>query len=759
MPPGGKLPDETIADFKKWIEMGAPDPRGPEVKAARKKKIDFDAERQAWVYQAPKKPAVPEIKGDDWPWSPSDHFVRARQKAAGTSPVRDAEPVVWLRRVSFDLVGLPPSPEHIAALERDSSRKARERIVDELLASPQYGERWGRHWLDVARFAESTGKERNFVYPQAWRYRDWVIDAFNADKPYDRFVQEQVAGDLLPARGPAERDAQVIATGFLALGPKGINERNRASYLLDIVDEQIDNVGRAVMGLSVGCARCHDHKFDPIPMTDYYALAGIFRSSEARVGISNRQRNAGQPDLLYKLSAAGGSTGDQPDAKLLADIKKLEREWRSQSDELRRVREGATAEVLAAVAAATPVDNPFTSPARRDSDPDKEFPPLTSRSDPPPAPGSLEDIREKQQALFRTTRRLDVLKEKLGFQTAQATAIGVADLPSLRDINVRWRGEADNLGPVAPRGFLNVVAVAKPPAIPANESGRRELADWLTRPDHPLTSRVIVNRLWAKLFGAGIVPTVDDFGDQGQKPTNPELLDYLAVRFIEQGWSVKKALKELVLSRTYQLSSDDDANDLAKDEANVSLWRWNRKRLDAEALRDATLSASRELDLARPHASPVIELGLLELGPFADFAAVQRPSRHRSVYLPVLRNKLPEALAVFDLPDPSLVAGQRETTTSPAQALFLLNSPFVLEQSDHLARRLLAEKGDDAGRVERAYLAVLSRRPSAAERDRALRFLAGSAGQGGDGAEARRLAAWTRFAQALLALPEFRYLF
>jgi hypothetical protein len=366
-------------------------------------------------------------------------------------------------------------------------------------------------------------------------------------------VQEQVAGDLLPAHTPAERDAQVIATGFLALGPKGINERNRESYLLDIVDEQIENVSRAVLGLSVGCARCHDHKFDPITMTDYYGLAGIFRSSEARVGISNRQRSTGQPDLLYTLSAAAGSTSDHASPQLVADIKALEREWRSKLDELRRVREQAPAEVLAAVAAVTPINNPFTTPARAGSDPDKEFPELTPRTGPPPAPGSFEDLREKQQALFRTTRKLDALKEKLGLQTARGTAVGVADLPKPQDINVRLRGEADSLGPVAPRGFLTVVSVSNPPAVVPPESGRRQLADWLTRPDHPLTARVIVNRLWAKLFGAGIVPTVDDFGDQGQRPTNPELLDYLAVRFVEQGWSIKQALKELVLSRTYQL--------------------------------------------------------------------------------------------------------------------------------------------------------------------------------------------------------------
>ena len=448
----------------------------------------------------------------------------------------------------------------------------------------------------------------------------------------------------------------------------------------------------------------------------------------------------------------------RPTPKLLADIKKLEREARTRIDELRRVRELASAETLAAVATASANDNPFTNPVPLSTNPDKDYPEPAPRTGPAPAAGSFEDIREKQAAFFRITLKLDALKEKLGRDTAHTTAIAMAELPEPKDINIRIRGEADNLGPVVSRGFLQAVSVKDAPKIPANESGRRQLADWLTRPDHPLTARVIVNRLWAKLFGVGIVPTVDDFGDQGQKASNPELLDYLAVRFVEQGWSVKQALRELVLSRTYQLSAADDARGIAKDEANVLLWRWNRKRLDGEALRDAVLSASGRLDPARPTGSPIIELGLRELGPLADYSPVQKPSRYRSVYLPVLRNKLPEALVTFDMPDPSLVVGQRETTTSPTQALYLLNSPFILEQAEQLSRRLLAAQDlDDASRVERAYVLVLSRRPSPAELERVQRFLA--AAKGGADAETRRQAAWERFAQTLLALPEFRYLF
>ena len=762
MPPAGQLPKETIDDFTAWIAMGAPDPRDEEAKYHSRKNIDFAAEREKWVYRAPKKPDVPVVKGSDWAWTDLDRFVQVKQRETGTKSVKDADPIVWLRRVSFDLVGLPPTPEQVAAIGRDSSRSAREQIVDRLLASPQYGERWGRHWLDVARYAESTGKERNFVYPQAWRYRDWVINAFNADKPFNQFIRDQIAGDLLPAAGPEERDAHIIATGFLALGPKGINERNRESFLLDIVDEEIENVSRAILGLSIGCARCHDHKFDPFTMGDYYALAGIFRNGDARVGISNRQQNTGQPDLLVELTSVGTSLASLTDAKLIAAIKKLEKERRTRIDALRRVREKATPEVLAAVAAVT-ADRSQAVPLP-DRGPDGHFirtEPKPQRWDgPAPSEGSFEDIRAKQDALYEIVVQLNGLKEELGRQTAKATAIGIVDLPNPKDIHIRPRGEADKLGPLVSRGFPQVLNVPKPPVIGPHESGRRQLADWLTRPDHPLTARVIVNRIWAKVFGAGIVPTLDDFGDQGQKPTNPELLDYLSVQFIEHGWSIKRTIKELVLSRTYQLSSADDATNLAKDEANESLWRWNKKRLDAEELRDGILAASGLLDLARPHGSPVIELGLLELGPNADFSPIQYPSRNRSVYLPVLRNKLPEALAIFDLPDPSLVVGQREITTSPTQALFLLNSPFILEQSDQLARRLLARSGvDDAERIEQAYLAVLSRRPSRAERDRVRRFLAEQVPAGREPAGDTRQKAWARFAQSLFAVPECRYLF
>lgn len=269
MPPAGKLPDEVIAKFEEWIQRGAPDPRNDEAVLVARREIDFDEAKKFWAFQPVVTPAIPAVKDAAWPKTEIDRFILSRLEHAEIKPVKDASRATWLRRVSFDLIGLPPTPEQLQEFEQDTSDGARERVVDRLLESPQFGERWGRHWLDVARFAESTGKERNFVYAQAWRYRDYVIDSFNRDKPYDQFIREQIAGDLLPHTSPQQRNEQLIATGFLGIVPHGINERNREAFLLDIVDEQIDSSSRAILATSVGCARCHDHKFDPIPTTDY----------------------------------------------------------------------------------------------------------------------------------------------------------------------------------------------------------------------------------------------------------------------------------------------------------------------------------------------------------------------------------------------------------------------------------------------------------------------------------------------------------
>jgi hypothetical protein len=748
MPPSGKLPEDTIADFAHWIKIGAPDPREDAPQSTVPAPgFDFEEERKAWAYTTPTLHSLPAVHDAGWPRGVIDRFILARQEAAGVRPGLDAPPGLWLRRVAFDLVGLPPTPEQVEAIMRDDSAEARAAVVDRLLASPAFGERWGRHWMDVARFAESTGSDKNFLYPQAWRYRDWVIDALNADMPYDRFVRLQVAGDLEPAATPAEADAQTIATGFLALVPKTVDERVRELYLLNVVDEQIDNIGRGVLGLTVSCARCHDHKYDPIPTTDYYALAGILRSSETRDGLINRQRSGGETNRLIALASA---PKDQSEAIALATALalKAEKAWAERRKLLTSLQQQALeAKRLAALGAGGSKEPALQAGATDDQ--------IMAMDQEVRALAAIQD--EKKSALARLT--------------AYTLAAGVVDRPKPLDASVRYRGEVDLIGPSVPRGYLTVLARLDDPRPDPRGSGRRELAAWLTRPDNPLAARVIVNRLWSKLFGAGIVATVDDFGSQGASPTHPELLDHLAARFVADGWSIKRMIRSMVLSRTYGVAAADDPSCKARDENNLLLWRWNRRRLDAEVLRDAMLAVAGQLDRSRPVASPAIVLGVQELNrrttdnkPVTDFTPLERLSRVRSVYLPVVRNKLTESMAAFDVADPNLIVGRRDATTSPSQGLYVLNSPFVIEQAEQLARGLLAGPAvDDTTQIERAYLTMLARRPTPGELAAVKQYLASTGPNAGRAAasdlEADRLSAWTSFAQAMMALPEFRFLF
>jgi Protein of unknown function (DUF1553)/Protein of unknown function (DUF1549)/Planctomycete cytochrome C len=748
MPPSGKLPDEIIADFAKWIKMGAPDPREDSTKnTTAAAQFDFAEERKAWAYTPPKAHAPPEIHDASWPRGVIDQFVMARQEAAGVRPGPDASPNVWLRRVTFDLIGLPPTPEQVESILRTDSPEVRAAVVDQLLASPAFGERWGRHWMDVARYAESSGSDKNYLYPQAWRYRDWVIDAFNADMPYDQFVRLQVAGDLEPAASKAEIDAQTIATGFLALVPKIVDERVRELYLLNVVDEQIDNIGRGVLGLTVSCARCHNHKFDPIPATDYYALAGILRSSDTRDGLINRQRSGGETNRLIALAT---DPKDRSEAIRLAtrEAVKAEKAWTERRKQLTSLQQRALeVKRLTKLVAAG------------------------SKETLPEALATDDQIKAMDQEVRTLATTQDEKKSALAALTAHTMIAGVIDRAKPVDAAVRHRGEVDLLGPNVPRGYLTLLSRPDDPRPDPKSSGRRELAAWLTRPENPLTARVIVNRLWSKLLGTGIVTTVDDFGAQGARPTHPELLDHLATRFVADGWSMKHMIRAIVLSRTYGIADWDDSSNASRDENNMLLWRRTRKRLDAEVLRDSMLNASGWLDRSRPLGSPAIALGVQELNrrttdlkPVTDFTPLEIHSRVRSVYLPVVRNRLTEPMAAFDAADPNLIVGRRDATTSPSQGLYVLNSPFVIEQAEYFARALLTSPGmDDSVRIERVFLTMFARRPTVDELARVTTYLTLTDDDAGHDAnaslEARRLSAWTSFAQAMMALPEFRFVF
>jgi hypothetical protein len=684
MPPKEALSASVVADFERWITMGAPDPRD---RAGTAKPVVLGDPRKFWSFQQVKHVVAPLVKDTTWPRGDIDRFVQAGLESKELKAAPDASKPVLLRRVYFDLIGLPPTPAELQTFVNDTDPKAFEKVVDKLLASPGFGERWGRHWLDVARYAESTGKERNFPFPDAWRYRDYVIASFNADKPYDQFIREQIAGDLLPAKNAAERNEHLIATGFLAIGPKGLNEKNREQFRMDEIDEQIDTSTRAVLALTVACARCHDHKFDPISQKDYYGIAGIFRSSETYFGVNG----------------ADGMKNRQPSPPL--DLVAVD--WR----------------------------------------------PSTSSGVAPVIPEADRGNRKKGKN-----------KKNQAMQTAAVTsnasaehAMGMLDgRPG--DCPLYVRGEVENQGPTVPRALPAILNGPWVPKINPVHSGRLELAIFMTREENPLTARVMANRIWQQLFGRGLVSTSDNFGATGELPTHPELLDHLAGQFVSCRWSVKKMVRSIVLSHVYQLSSELDKSNYAVDPDNRMLWRASPRRLDAESIRDSMLAVSGELELAPPtpsESAQAVKVGKGKAGKKFPVATAESASARRSLYLPIIRDKLPDVLELFDFAEPSLVVTSRDVTTVPSQALFMMNSAFVQSQSTAMAKRLLEHVNQsDAIRIRSAYLTAFLRAPTSAEEARAEAYLARCANEYKLPTEK----AWATFCQALFGSSEFRYL-
>lgn len=722
MPPKEQLPESVIADFAKWIKMGAPDPReGPSL---IKREINFSEAKQHWAFQPIKQPGLPKLGNPHWPRGQVDQFVLEKLEAKGLAPVADADRLTLVRRLYYDLIGLPPTPDQLEAAVEDDSPNAIEKLVDELLDSPQFGERWGRHWLDVARYAESNGRERNIVYPNAWRFRDYVIASFNADKPFDQFIHEQVAGDLLEDA----TDEQLVATGFLAIGPKLLNEGNRNAFLMDMVDEQIDITTRAFMGLTVSCARCHDHKFDPIPTAEYYSMAGIFRSTQTLYGTKKQQGNRQGSDLI-SLSAPDGQANEAAKRQAFVEdtTKKLEGARKRLALLQKQNRELAQKKKKGKKAKPDPIQ-----------------------------------LNEIKKSLGNTRKRIATLQKELkeGPNSSANRAMGVRD-GKVADSPVYVRGEASSPKGSSPRGFLTILDPdLEQPLLNTEQSGRMELANWITSGQNPLTARVTVNRVWHHLFGNGIVGTVDNFGTTGEKPTHPELMDFLANRFVDQGWSIKSLVRDLVLTRTYQLSGEYVAANYECDPDNLLLWRHQPQRVDAESLRDALLLASGQLVLKPSDGSPVSKLNG-EFGRGVSIRDMSIGNHHRSVYLPIIRNAVPEALKLFDFAEPSILVGERPVTTVPTQALFFLNSKFVTKQSDVLAENLLTNDSmDDDARIDRAYKAVLARPAAASEIERAKNYIQQTsvrfAQDRGDKLETRKLA-WAGFCQALFGTAEFRY--
>ena len=682
---GRSLTDAEVADLATWIRDGAAWPPAIVPANLGKGLRDYAVMRtNHWAWQPRSLPVVPVVKEQGWPRNDIDRFLLARLESKGIRPVADAEPAQWLRRVTYDLSGLPPTPSEIEEFQRDPSAGARARVVDRLLASPAFGERWGRHWLDVARYGESTGPSRNIPYPHAWKYRDYVLDAVNRDIPFDRFIHEQVAGDLLPATSDAERDRLAIATGFLALGVKDVNQRFKARFAMDNVAEMVDTVTRAFIGLTVGCARCHDHKFDPIPITDYYALAGIFTSTEDGAGVRSKMGGGGLDYYDHKALVRLRPTQPPPPpeqvARLEAEVAEAKKAW----DAIRGTPEG-----LKLATNGQPTQRPFRL--------------------------KYERLQGELLALTDPASRGDA-------------AHGVREGKVIGDTELRIRGETERLGPTVPRGFLTAFSVPGATVVPASASGRLELAQWITHPANPLTARVAVNRVWAHLWGQGLVTTTDNLGVKGDVPSHPELLDHLANEFIRDGWSIKRLVRRLVLSRAYGLGTDAPDRLVALDPANRLVWRHAPRRLEAEEIRDSMLAAAGTLVQSPPKASPTSGLKMVEIrdnGPEARrIREAAARSRHRSVYLPLLRGVTPATLEPFDPVEQGLVTPSREATTVPTQALYLLNSSFVRSQSVALAERLLAPRDhSDARRITDAYLSVLGRPPRQAEVARARQFI------------------------------------
>ena len=864
MPPKGKLPDKVIDDFVKWIESGAPDPRdAPTISNVAG--INLEEGRKHWAYQPIKSPYVPAVKDQAWPRNAIDRFVLRKLRQNGLRPAADADTIVLVRRVYYDLIGLPPTPAEVdnyVELSRHDPESAFQNLVDRLLASPRFGERWGRHWLDVVRFGESNTL-RGTVFSPAWRYRDYVIDSMNDDLPFDEFVKQQVAGDLLPSDDWQQRRRQLIATTMLALGNTNFENQDKGQLRMDVVDEQLEVIGRAFLGQTIACARCHDHKFDPIPTRDYYALAGILRNTKTleHSNVSRwlevqlpsdplteekaQEHASAMKELQQKIAVVKKTLGNS--APMVAGAKAVpidslqgivvddtnaikEGAWTSSTSNPRfvgsnyihdagankgeksvtfetKLTASGEYEVRLAYAHGSnrapktpitiwhaggettswvdqrkqpPIDGLFVSLGKYKFNADEPARVVVSNRDTSavviadavqflsqqelansanktPATVSPDD-EVKQARVAEATAELKTLEGEL--KQLQAVAppreltMSVVEEAEKGDTRIHVRGTVHNLGAEVPRGFLQVVSYESPNSFEFDdqESGRRQLGEWLVNESNPLTARVTVNRLWHWLFGAGLVRTTDNFGSVGERPSHPELLDYLASHFQRDGWSIKSMLRKMVLSHTYRMSSRPAQPTFASasmakpniDMENRLLWRMNRRRLEAEAIRDTMLMVSGELDL-QMHGQTY------PAGQKADYD-FQYAGLRRGVYAPVFRNSLPELFEVFDFADPSVVVGRRSVSTVAPQALYMMNNPMVIEQSRLAAKRLLIElpKANDAERIERAYRLALGRRATNAELTLAMQFIRV---EGVD----ESVKVWEEFFQALFASLDFRY--
>jgi hypothetical protein len=719
MPPDDQLTRQQIADLETWVAQGAYDPRSGALDARTSSKIDIEEGRLFWAFVPSRltllgEPPMQNAALEGFvPEGPIDSMMVRQWSEQGLSPVSQADRRTLLRRLTFDLTGLPPSLEEMETFLGDRSPDALDRVIDRLLASPAYGERWGRHWLGVARYADSNGMDENIAHGNAWRYRDWVVRSFNEDLPYGDFVTAQLAGDLLPASDsqPLMADRK-IATGFLSLGPKVLAEVDETKMEMDIIDEQVETVGRAFMGLTMGCARCHDHKFDPIRTDDYYAMAGIFKSTKTMEHFTK----------IAKWNEVDISTPEQ-----------------------RQQHADATAKVAAKQTEIDALIQAANEDLKSRLAEDKKLPDHPESEYPDEQKSQLATLRSELATLQAAVPEVP-------------TAMSVVDEVTPVDLPVHLRGSHLTLGAKVPRGVPEVlVSTSNRVEIGGGASGRLELAQWLVAEEHPLTWRVMTNRIWNWHFGQGLVGSTDNFGKLGESPVNLPLLDWLAQNFASRGGSIKGLHREILTSATYRLGSHSSEANLQRDPENRHLWRAQLRRLDAESIRDSLLLVSGGLD--RRMGGSLLHVGNREfLFDHTSKDETNYSSNRRALYLPVIRNHLYDQFALFDYSNASVVQSQRAETTVPSQALFMLNSDLVMEVSRSVVERLEHQAVDFEERGRLLHLWVLGREPTAQEQRLMISLIDPSTQDGSTEDAGAQRRAWQLYAQALLSSNEFLYL-
>jgi len=843
MPPQGKLSPEAIAGIRDWIAAGAPTPAatpvagnslsGVGVRPVALRGVISDADKNFWAFKPVAKLTPPATTQKNWAKNPLDQFILAGLEKNSLKPAAPADKPTLLRRATFDLTGLPPTEQELKDFLADQSPNAFEKVVDRLLASPRYGERWGRHWLDVMRYADSTGSDEDHRYPHAWRYRDYVVQAFNEDMPYNQFVREQLAGDILaadPKSGVGYRG--IVATGFLALGKKALAQKDLPLKRYDVVDDQIEVTAKAFLGLTANCARCHDHKFDPIATKDYYQMAAIFSST-----LSYEKGETGDP-IQTPLAPPGEfeafkkqwSDYNEIEKKVVKIIDFDKDAHKSRNEGEKQIADAMLAthrvykknESLAVVAADTklsekdltrwvdylkPSSRPELAKWRAATDANRKdiaaeyqeefrrgayqydqdlswwkqaqqsFPGAGKVVGPRPKltkdnypffvsvwqdGGPLYRTKAEQLATL-TPEKLSEVQVLLAKSAEIENALPTKEIPmacaviegETMDQKIFVRGDYHNLGDPVERTVPAILSLYAPGPPVKTKSGRLEFADWLVDPRNPLPARVMANRIWQGHFGDGIVRTPDNFGRLGERPNNPELLDYLAKTFIDSGWSIKKINRMIMLSSTYQMSAVFDEATNAKDPENRLNSRYPRQRLSIEEIRDAYLALGGDLDLTM---GGTLDPGVGTDGETSANRISMNPEKtnRRSIYLPLRRSNLPTLYTLFDFGDAATPDGKRTSTTVATQALFVMNSPLVIREAKSLTDKILKQEQQDKRRVEEIYLRVLGRNADGSEVDRSLTYLQNFRKKWDQIDESK---AWTSLTHALMASNEFIFVY